>query len=71
MQAPFPLAGGPVGSRFLPVLMYQQITVAQNWGFGAAIGVVLLVTATLMVATAERALGRARLGRVIGEVLRG
>ena len=26
-------AGAPRG-RFLPVLMYQQVTIAQNWGFG-------------------------------------
>ena len=30
------LVGGSVRGRFLPVLMYQQITIAQNWGFAAA-----------------------------------
>ena len=33
------LVGGSARGRFLPVLMYQQITIAQNWGFAAAIGV--------------------------------
>ena len=61
------LVGGSVRGRFLPVLMYQQITLAQNWGFGAAIGVILLVTAVAAMAAGHRAARAARIGRVLGE----
>jgi putative spermidine/putrescine transport system permease protein len=61
------LVGGPVGSRFLPVLMYQQFTIAQNWGFAAAIAVVLLVTASLAVLAAQRMLRASALGRLLPE----
>ena len=55
------LVGGAVGGRFRPVLMYQQITVMQNWRFGAAIGVVLLAASLLTVAAgAVRAIGQGR-----------
>lgn len=61
------LVGGAVGGRFLGVLMYQQITIAQDWGFGAAIGVVLLATASLAIAVGNRVVRGARLGRVMGD----
>jgi putative spermidine/putrescine transport system permease protein len=61
------LVGGPIGGRFLPVLMYQQITIAQDWGFGAAIGMVLLATAALAVLAARRSVQSARLGRTMQE----
>ena len=48
------LVGGPSGSRFLPVLMFQQFTVAQNWGFGSAIAMILLATASLAMLAANR-----------------
>lgn len=61
------LVGGAVGGRFLAVLMYQQITIAQDWGFGAAIGVVLLATASLAIAVGNRVVRGARLGRMMGD----
>lgn len=61
------LVGGSAGGRFLPVLMYQQITIAHNWGFGAAIGMILLATSLLAIAIANRAVRSAKLGRVMGE----
>ena len=61
------LVGGSAAGRFLPVLMYQQITVAQNWAFGGAIGVVLLVTSMASIAVGNRDIRAAKLGRVVGE----
>jgi putative spermidine/putrescine transport system permease protein len=61
------LVGGGAAGRFLPVLMYQQITVAQNWAFGGAIGVVLLVTSMASIAVGDRAVRAAKLGRVVRE----
>lgn len=37
------IVGGPWRGRFLAVLLYQQMTIAQDWSFGAAIGVILLI----------------------------
>lgn len=39
------IVGGSWRGRFLPVLLYQQMTISQDWAFGAVIGVVLLVAA--------------------------
>ena len=61
------LVGGSVAGTFLPVLMYQQITIAQNWAFGAAIGAILLATSMAGIALANRAVRTAKLGRVMGE----
>jgi putative spermidine/putrescine transport system permease protein len=61
------LVGGSVAGRFLPVLMYQQITIAQNWAFGAAIGAILLATSMTSIALANRAVRSAKLGRILGE----
>jgi putative spermidine/putrescine transport system permease protein len=61
------LVGGRVAGRFLPVLMYQQITIAQNWAFGAAIGAILLATSMTSIALANRAVRAANLGRVLTE----
>ena len=61
------LVGGSVAGKFLPVLMYQQITIAQNWAFGAAIGAVLLATAMTSIALANRVIRAAKLGRVLVE----
>jgi len=47
--------------------MYQQITATQNWRFGAAIGVLLLVTSVLAVAIGVRLAGRLRAGRVLSD----
>jgi ABC-type spermidine/putrescine transport system permease subunit I len=61
------LVGGPAGSRFLPVVMYQQFTVAQNWGFGSAIAMILLATATAAVLAAHRLVGRSSVSAVATE----
>lgn len=53
------LVGGTWRGLFLPVQMYQQMTIAQDWGFGAAIGVILLVVSTLVLLIGQRAV-RAR-----------
>jgi putative spermidine/putrescine transport system permease protein len=45
------IIGGPWRGRFLPVLLYQQMTIAQDWSFGAAIGVVLLAASLATIAT--------------------
>jgi putative spermidine/putrescine transport system permease protein len=61
------LVGGRAGSRFLPVLMYQQFTVARNWGLAAAMAVVLLATSTLTVVAANRLLRASAPGRLAEE----
>jgi putative spermidine/putrescine transport system permease protein len=61
------LVGGASGSRFAAVLMYQQITATQNWRFGAAIGVLLLVASIAAVAMGLRVARRLRAGRVLSD----
>jgi putative spermidine/putrescine transport system permease protein len=61
------LVGGRVAGTFLPVLMYQQITIAQNWAFGAAIGAILLATSMTCIALANHAIRAAKLGRIMTE----
>ncbi len=61
------LIGGTSRGRFLPVLLYQQITIAQNWGFGAAIAMILLVVSLLTIATGNRLARSGRLGQVTSE----
>jgi putative spermidine/putrescine transport system permease protein len=61
------VVGGRVAGKFLPVLMYQQITIAQNWAFGAAIGAILLATSMTSIALANRAVRAAKLGRAMAE----
>ena len=61
------LVGGSSGSRFLPVLMYQQFTVAQNWGFGSAIALILLVTATTAMLAANRLVRRSAVATLTTE----
>jgi putative spermidine/putrescine transport system permease protein len=61
------LVGGATGSRFAAVLMYQQITATQNWRFGAAIGVVLVVASVLAVAIGLRLARRLKPGRVLSD----
>jgi putative spermidine/putrescine transport system permease protein len=61
------LVGGATGARFVPVLMYQQIAVTQNWRFGAALGVLLLTAAVVIVAAGMWMVKRLRAGRVLGD----
>jgi len=53
------LMGGP-SLVVLSTLIYQQMTVTLEWGFGAAVATILLVTATGLFLVAQRLLGRAR-----------
>ena len=61
------LVGGSVGQRFVSVLMYQNISVTQNWYFGAAIGMILLVTSVLTITLGTRLFKSLRIGRVVSE----
>lgn len=63
------LVGGTWRGRFLPVQMYQQITIAQDWGFGAAIGMVLLVASVVTLAAVNRAIRATNVGRVMRDEL--
>lgn len=56
------IVGGTWRGRFLPVLMYQQITISQDWGFGAVIGVVLLTSSLATLAIGNRLVARSRAG---------
>ena len=48
------LVGGTRRGQFLPVQMFQQITISQDWSFAAAIGVILLVTSALTLVVGQR-----------------
>jgi putative spermidine/putrescine transport system permease protein len=53
------LMGGP-SLVVLSTLVYQQMTVTLEWGFGAAVATILLVVATGLFLAAQRVLGAAR-----------
>jgi putative spermidine/putrescine transport system permease protein len=53
------LMGGP-SLIVLSTLIYQQMTVTLEWGFGAAVATILLVVATGLLLMSQRVLGRAR-----------
>jgi putative spermidine/putrescine transport system permease protein len=59
------LLGGVERGRFVPVLMYQSMTVAQNWHFGAAMGVVLLAASLLTMAAGNRMIRALDSGRTL------
>jgi putative spermidine/putrescine transport system permease protein len=61
------LVGGATGAQFAPVVMYRQIAIAQDWRFGAAIGVILLVASVAIVALAARLARSAKAGRVLSD----
>jgi putative spermidine/putrescine transport system permease protein len=61
------LVGGSAGERFVSVLMYQNISITQNWHFGAAIGSVLLVTSILAMSLGTRLVKSTRLGRIVSD----
>jgi ABC-type spermidine/putrescine transport system permease subunit I len=48
--------------------MYQQFTVAQNWGFGSAIALILLATATSAMFAANRLVRRSAVTALTTEV---
>ena len=49
------------------MLMYQQMVVTQNWRFGAAIGVLLLIASLVTLAAGTWVARRARSGRVLSD----
>lgn len=61
------IVGGSWRGRFLPVLMYQQMTIAQDWGFGAAIGMILLVASVITIALGNWLVRRSRAGTMMRE----
>ncbi len=48
------LVGGTWRGRFLPVLLYQQMTASQDWAFGSVVGVVLLAASLATIAVGHR-----------------
>jgi putative spermidine/putrescine transport system permease protein len=63
------LLGGTSRGRFVPVLMYQSITTAQNWGFGAAMATVLLAASLLTIAAGNAMVRSTSAGRTLREDL--
>ena len=61
------IVGGPWRGRFLPVLLYQQMTISQNWAFGAVIGVVLLTASLATIGLANAMTRASRAGVVMRE----
>ena len=61
------LVGGAIGAQFAPVVMYRQIAISQDWQFGAAIGVILLVVSVAALAGAARLARGAKAGRVLSD----
>lgn len=61
------IVGGTWRGRFLPVLMYQQMTIAQDWGFGAAIGMILLIASIVTIAAGNRLVALSRAGTMMRE----
>jgi ABC-type spermidine/putrescine transport system permease subunit I len=59
------LLGGTARGRFVPVLMYQSITVAQNWAFGAAMAVVLLIASLVTIAAGNAIIRSTNAGRTL------
>ena len=62
------MVGGPWRGRFLPVLLYQQITISQDWAFGAVIGVVLLIASLTTIAVGNRAIAMSKAGVLTGAI---
>ena len=61
------LVGGALGAQFMPVAMYQQMAITQNWRFGAAMGVLLLVASAATLAASARLARSAKAGRVLSD----
>lgn len=59
------IIGGPWRGRFLPVLLYQQITISQDWAFGAAIGVVLLIASLTTIVVGNRLVKMSNTGVIL------
>ena len=61
------LVGGATGRRFVSVLMYQSVSVTQNWNLGAAMGAILLIASVATILAASRTLKGSRFGTIISE----
>ena len=61
------IVGGPWRGRFLPVLLYQQMTISQDWAFGAVIGVVLLIASLVTISLANALTRTTRAGILMRE----
>jgi len=61
------IVGGPWRGRFLPVSLYQQMTIAQDWAFGAAIGVILLVASLITIAAGNWLIKHSKAGVLVRE----
>ncbi len=61
------IVGGQVGFQFLPVMMYQELNTVQNWAFGAAIAVVLLVLSIGLITIYSILIKTSKLGVMMSE----
>lgn len=61
------IVGGRWRGRFLPVLLYQQMTISQDWAFGAVIGIVLLAASLGAIAVANALTRATRAGVLMRE----
>lgn len=61
------IVGGSWRGRFLSVLLYQQVTISQDWSFGAAIAVVLLMASLLTIAVGNRLITMSKAGVLLRE----
>jgi putative spermidine/putrescine transport system permease protein len=61
------IVGGPWRGRFLPVLLYQQMTISQDWAFGAVIGEVLLAASLATIGLANALTRASRAGVLMRE----
>jgi ABC-type spermidine/putrescine transport system permease subunit I len=65
------LMGGPVGQRFLGVIIYQAMNLNQNWSLGSVEALVLLGSSLLIVLGYSRLLRSSRVGVVVSDALGG
>ncbi|MCL5961205.1 MAG: ABC transporter permease [Chloroflexi bacterium] len=61
------VVGGRIGFQFLSVMVYQQMNTVQNWAFGAAIAVVLLVLSIGVVTLYSVVLKASKVGVIMSE----
>jgi putative spermidine/putrescine transport system permease protein len=65
------LVGGPVGQKFLGVIIYQAMNVNQNWSLGAVEAMVLLAASLAVILGYNRVVRASRVGVVINDVMAG
>jgi ABC-type spermidine/putrescine transport system permease subunit I len=63
------LIGGPIGQRFLGVIIYQAMNLNQNWSLGAVEALVLLTCSLLIVLGYGRVVRSSRVGVVMNDVM--